>query len=132
MTEHKCAQVLRWVASGERIEHQGACKSHQTVLKLVASGYFSPEEFRLAPKTIKIGALKVEAPVLEPEEGQQVYFHSAWNPRDEVSVGSIRFNPKGNPRAVEMLRAKGLLFASAKACEEAHAAFSALLRGESC
>ena len=79
---------------------------------------------------MKIGNREVEAPVLEPEEGQQVYFHGAWNSRNEVSVYSIRFSPKSNPRGVGQMRAKGLLFATEEACQAAHDAIHALLRGE--
>ena len=86
--------------------------------------------FRLKPRTVKIGNREVEAPVLEPEEGQQVYFHGAWNSRNEVSVYSIRFSPKSNPRGVGQMRAKGLLFATEEACQAAHDAIHALLRGE--
>lgn len=88
--------------------------------------------FRLKPRTVKIGSREVEAPVLKPEVGDQVHFMNTWSVHQEVKIDSIRFNPKNNPKAIEQLRANGLLFASETAALAAHDAIHALLRGESC
>ena len=139
MAEHKYAQALRWLAEGQRVlakYHNGAealfpfCFDNAHIANAVdgKEGW----SFRLKPRTVKIGSREVEAPVLEPEVGEQVHFMNTWSAHQEVKIDSIRFNPKNNPKAVEQMRAKGLLFATENACRAAHDAIHALLRGESC
>ena len=132
--QHDYREIYGWMAEGKDVQvvmdNWTTC-SQEGLLRHMLNG-LAPEHFRLKPRTVKIGSREVEAPVLEPEEGEQVYFLSPRDFRDGAMVDSIRFSPKNNPHVVEHMRAKGMLFASAEACEEVHAAFSALLRGEAC
>lgn len=139
MTEHLHAQVLRWIAQGLSKEIECRCESWpdsqnwQPLLgntsehlgTLIKEEWDCRYEFRLKPRTVKIGSREVEAPVLEPDEGQRAWFTNSrgkpqWSDFDPESL-------LHRERA-----AGGRYYASEAAAVAAHEAVSALLRGESC
>lgn len=77
--EHKYAQVLRWIADGERIQHKH-CRGwmgcdNQRLLVLISSGAAdNPASYRLAPRTIRVNGVEVPAPEsVAPEKGITYY-----------------------------------------------------------
>ena len=125
MAEHKYAQVLRWIADGKAVQ----CKAHRgewveleeagRALHSIGLGTsIPPEGYRLKPRTVKIGSREVEAPVLEPEVGQTLWYWDNYHegPRD------------GKPSKEKA--SNGEWFASSDAARAAYAAYTALLRGE--
>lgn len=133
MAEHKYAQVLRWLADGQSVE---ACVKpsygwldfpsdfNEGALAKVLGGYemIEPYQFRLKPRTVMIGSREVEAPVLEPGDRQKVWcWDSDFNKPEEQYVDSDVAKPQFK---------LGLCFASEEACQAAHDAIHALLRGD--
>lgn len=81
-------------------------------------------EFRLKPRTVKIGSREVEAPVLDPQIGQELWYwdQGLWEPvkaEGDQALKSCDFTEAG------------LFFASPEACRAAREAVTALMRGES-
>lgn len=70
--EHPHAQVLRWIADGETVQAQfngdGVWQSMNSlndhVLADLLTGETTRREFRIKPKTIRIGYREIEAPVM--------------------------------------------------------------------
>ena len=129
MAEHKYAQVLRWIADGKAVQ----CKAHRggwveleeagRALQSIGLGTsIPPEDYRLKPRTVKIGSREVEAPVLEPGDRQMVWcWDSDFNKPEEHYADSAVAEPQFK---------LGLCFATEEACQAAHDAVHALLRGE--
>jgi hypothetical protein len=82
-------------------------------------------KFRLKPRTVKIGNREVEAPVLEPVEGQELWF---WDSR-EWEPACWKFSSY-SAQGVEQVK-RGEWFASEEACKAAYDAYCTALRGES-
>lgn len=133
MAEHKYAQVLRWIADGKAVQ----CKAPRggwveleeagRALQSIGLGIsIPPEDYRLKPRTVKIGSREVEAPVLEPvlEPGTP---GSVWTWNSDYCRPSE--HPDRSCVATEQY-ALGLCFATEEACRAAHDAIHALLRGE--
>lgn len=81
-------------------------------------------EFRLKPRTVKIGSRDVEAPVLDPVEGQMVYEHRSYVDGKHF-VRALPFDSGLAASAVS-----GKLFSNKDAAIAAFDAIQALLRGE--
>lgn len=82
-------------------------------------------EFRLKPRTVKIGSREVEAPVLEHVEGQTLWICAPTGEPERIEHGAY------HPDSYVALRVKnGQAFASPEAAVAAHEAITALLRGE--
>ena len=129
---HRYAEALRWIAEGKHVQIRWGSDERWLELKdrneivndeiLRGMGAY---QFRLKPRTVKIGSREVEAPVLEPEDGRTLWFtNSLGVPQAATFDGGTSRHDK---RA-----ASGRLFASEKAAVEAHEAVTALLRGKSC
>lgn len=139
-TEHRYAQVLRWIADGfaSRIEarlggseHSGQWGaligqfkewgySDDWQAALLRGDFDGNEwEFRIKPRTVKIGNREIEAPVLEPVEGQTVWY---WD--------SVHWKPVTSGGSQEDWARDGWYFASPEACRAAREAWVALMRGE--
>lgn len=127
---HRYAEALRWIADGKDAQIRWGSKLdwlymsesseivNDEVLRGVA-GY----EFRLKPHTVKIGSREVGAPVMEPAEGQTLWFTN--------SFGVVQRSMFEGESGVKAKRASGgRYFASEAAAIAAHEAISALLRGE--
>lgn len=128
-TEHKYAQVLRWIADGKTVQIRWGVDLRWVALEnrneivndeiLRGAGDY---EFRLKPRTVKIGSREVEVPVLEPVEGQKLWY---WNTQ-EGCASSVTYGAAFSASAKE-----GEFFSSEDAASCAYSAFTALLRGES-
>lgn len=123
---HRYAEMLGWLQAGQQIlgKWQGGAEGHFPVSftsREVAYAVDGAEgwEFRLKPRTVKIGSREIEAPVLDPVEGQRLWYVNA--------CGEVYSNTMGNAR-LEV--AFGRAFASKEAALAAFEAVSALLRGE--
>lgn len=126
---HRYAEALRWIADGKDVQVRWGLKPdwlemskrneivNDEVLRGVG-GY----EFRLKPRTVKIGSREIEAPVMEPVEGQRVYWTAASGTENSAVFQS--------GECMEDRAQAGRLFASEDAARAAHEAISALLRGE--
>lgn len=119
-------KVYGWMAEGKDVQvvmdNWTTC-SQEGLLRHMLNG-LEPEHFRLKPRTVKIGNREVEAPVLEPGTLETVW---CW---DTDYCRPEKLSPKGNVAGDQY--AFGLCFATREACQAAHDAFHALLRGESC
>lgn len=95
---------------------------HDHAASHLLSGRKTAYQFRLKPRTVKIGSREVEAPVLEPGDRQMVWcWDSDFNkPEEQHADGGV---------AKDQFKL-GLCFASEEACRAAHDAIHALLRGE--
>lgn len=77
--EHKYAQVLRWIADGERIQQDfrgewRVCANCNLLLMIANGSADSPSTFRLAPRTIRVNGVEVPAPEkVAPEKGSTYY-----------------------------------------------------------
>lgn len=126
------AEALRVAADGkfsdlqfcdEGGQWQMLSGAHDSQLaKFARCGWADCWEFRLKPRTVKIGSREVEAPVLEPGELKMVWcWDSDYNrPEEQYADGSV----------AEPQFELGLCFATEEACRAAHDAFHALLRGD--
>lgn len=126
---HRYTEMLGWLQAGQQIlgKWQGGAEGHFPVSfssREVAYAVDGAEgwEFRLKPRTVKIGSREIEAPVLEPVEGQRVYWTAASGTENSAVFQS-------GERMDDRAQA-GRLFASEDAARAAHEAISALLRGE--
>lgn len=125
-TEHEYAQAFRWLAEGTVVlgrydggEEAAFPDDFSTAAVTDAVRGCPGWEFRIKPRTVKIGSREVEAPVLEPEEGQRLWF-----------VGSDGEAYANTPKMLEFDIASGRAFATKEAALAAHDAITALLRGE--
>ena len=135
MAEHLHAQVLRWVAQGLsreiecRREGWPDSQNWQPLLgntsehlgNLIKEGGDHRYEFRLKPRTVKIGSREVEAPVLEPGALEIVWY---WDTDYQAPD-----NTPASSHYARRLYEKGLGFATKDSCQAAHDAIHALLRG---
>lgn len=124
--EHPHAQVLRWIADGETVQarHRSAWADlmhfKEQVLAHLMSGRESPLEFRIKPKTITVGDLEIEAPVMSgpgyfiTDTGHELSWFD--DERDRNSFADMQKN--------------GRVFASVEAARAAQEAFTALLTRE--
>lgn len=73
--EHEYAQVLRWLADGEKIQvnvNGWTTLSKEGVLRHILTG--THNEFRLAPRTIRVNGVEVPAPErVAPISGTKYY-----------------------------------------------------------
>ena len=127
---HRYAEVMGWLAEGKPV--LGRFKGGEEALfpndftTASAAGFLMGSEgweFRLKPRTVKIGSREVEAPVLRPEQGQKV-----WYTNQKATQTEIVFDRGAFIHIV--LAGVGRLYASEKASGEAFGAITALLRGE--
>ena len=133
MAEHKYAQVLRWIADGKAVQ----CKARRgewveleeagRALQSIGLGTSTPpEDYRLKPRTVKIGNREVKAPVLAPVAGQRLWY---WDSMSNT-YNFYDFDPSV-PLSVEQAK-RGEMFASEDDCRDATETWFGLLRGESC
>ena len=125
-------QAVRWMLDGLDVEasipDQGWEKLEKTVANdselgaLVRGAWGERWEFRLKPRTVKVGNREIEAPVLDPVEGQEL-----WACDPDGTCGRLTTFTKGY---VELVVDAGRAFASSEAARAAHAAITALMRGE--
>lgn len=124
-TEHKYAHVLRWIADGKAVQIRWGKdprwmpleQRNEIVNDEILRGV-GDYEFRIKPRTVKIGSREVEAPVLEPAEGQELWY---WN---------YKYEEPRQSRVPSMNKAHaGVYFASPEACRAAHQALTELLTG---
>lgn len=122
---HRYAEMLGWLQAGQQIlgKWRGGAEGHFPVsfnFREVAYAVDGAEgwEFRLKPRTVKIGNREVEAPVMEPEAGQALWY---W---DNYHDGPCNGKPSKDEAS------NGEWFASSEAARAAYAAYTALLRGE--
>ena len=129
---HRYAEVLRWIADGEVVQHRlpnseasewsDFCLDDDACRRLIKGTLNSLWEFRLKPRTVKIGSREVEAPVLEPGDRQMVWcWDSEFNKPEQLYADGGVAEPQFK---------LGLCFATEEACRAAHDAIHALLRGE--
>lgn len=134
--KHKYAQALRWIADGEEVQariQEGPWallndfnNEHSTNILKGAVHSFSDYEFRIKPKTVKIGSREVEAPVLAPEAGTELWYA---NTAHGCRIEPFRFSENPHPHIADRV-ASGQAFANSEAALAAHEAISALLRGD--
>lgn len=127
--EHKYAQVLRWIADGKKIKiryvsGETSIANNQSLLQSIAMcGLADGVEFRLAPRTVKVGDSVIEAPLGECEDGRITWFRPA-------GPGPAMPMPfSGTSHNDSCLLENGRLFASKEAAEAAHAAWVKLMTG---
>lgn len=133
---HRYAEALRWIADGKDVQIRWGLNSdwlemaprNEIVNDEVLRGV-GEYEFRLKPRTVKIGSREVEAPVLEPVKMTSVFFLDTSSMSQQCRFNWIVYNPEANPPNIEQLRSRGLLFASRAAAERFHDALSELLTG---
>lgn len=126
MTEHKYAQVLRWIADGKKVQWNGWDGAWHTltekeILKaLGGDDPAPPHDFRLAPRTVKVGDVEIEAPLTELN-GEAWYFEPDGSVYDTSGVTRVW---------VDIAMNSGMLFSTKEAAEAAHAAWVKLMRGD--
>lgn len=124
MKPHTYAEVLGWIAAGERVQwldHTNVWQDQRpsTTLNEIARELYGVTRYRKAPRTIKIGNREVEAPILNPKTGETVYRKVSRECR------AVAYN-----QVSDRIAAEGRYFASPEAAIAAHDAIVALLRGE--
>lgn len=126
--EHPHAQVLRWIADGETVQAQfngdGVWQSMNSlndhVLAALLAGLVKSWEFRIKPKTIRIGDREIEAPIKSgpgyfiTDTGHELPWFD--DERDKNSFADMQKN--------------GRVFASIEAARAAQEAITALLTKE--
>jgi hypothetical protein len=126
--EHPHAQVLRWIADGETVQAQfngdGVWQSMNSlndhVLADLLTGETTRREFRIKPKTIRVGDREIEAPVMSgpgyfiTEAGFELQFFA--DSRDTAGYADVQ--------------KRGHVFASIEAARAAQEAITALLTKE--
>lgn len=128
--EHPHAQVLRWIADGEDVQARMSDGSetwwsfpgkysHASERKVLL-GEPSGLEFRLKPKTIRIGDREIEAPVMS---GPGYFITNAGDSLDYF--GDNRDHP-----AFAGMQKLGRVFATPEAARAAQEAITALLTRE--
>lgn len=131
MTEHKYAQVLRWIADGKEVQTKfldGSwvdvkCFADKKLASMLRNEFHASDEFRLAPRTVKVGDVEIEPPLSECQEGEKVFVRLV-----DGEVAALDFY-KASSYCVGMLEA-GRLFRTPEAAEAAHAAWVKLMRGD--
>lgn len=133
---HRYSDMLGWLQAGQQIlgKWRGGVEGHFPVSfnsREVAYAVDGAEgwEFRLKPRTVKIGSREVEAPVLDPVKLTHVFFLDTSRVGEQCRFNSIVYNPTANPPNIEQLRSRGLLFASLEDAKAFHDALSELLTG---
>lgn len=126
MKPHPYAEVLGWIAAGERVQWLDCTnvwrdQHPSTTLNEISRDCYGVTRYRKTPRTIKIGNREVEAPVINPTPGQTVYRKE----NSEHEVMDVVYDP-----AYSRIAAEGRYFASPEAALAAHDAIVALLRGE--
>ena len=122
--QHDYREVYGWMAGGKDVQvemNNWTTCSQEGALRHILNG-LAPKHFRLKPRTVKIGSREVEAPVLEPGTLGTVW---CW---DSDHCGPVAQMPGWSVAGDQY--ALGLCFASREACQAAHDAIHALLRGE--
>lgn len=131
MTEHKYAQVLRWIADGKRVQGKSIDSSEWVDVKEWGAYKFQLAfqdgeggyQFRLVPRTVKVGDVEIEAPLDSAAHGSTAYFCDDFGAAHEIGV------MLGSMHHAALLQS-GRLFSSAEAAEAAHAAWVKLMRGD--
>lgn len=129
MAENKYAQVLRWIADGEIVQWKPeSCEwvdqRWESTLSEIANHEYQPESYRIAPRTLTIAGVEIEAPLTEAIQGQTVYASDATG-----RVAPFRFS-EADIKGVEDALANGRLFATPEAAKAAYDAITALLTGK--
>lgn len=125
MAEHKYAQVLRWIADGEKVqikmEEWVTCSAEGAMLYILNDTH---HQFRLKPRTLKIAGVELEAPLNDAGGMQTVYASDATG-----RVAPITFNPSDlvHGQGYKDALANGRLFATPEAAKSAYDAITALL-----
>lgn len=127
MTEHKYAQVLRWIADGKKVQFRANTGTFvdeciERTLHRISVG-LDGHEYRIAPRTVKVGDVEIEAPLDSAAHGSTAYFCDDFGAAHEIvlMLGSMHH---------AALLQSGRLFSSAEAAEAAHAAWVKLMRGD--
>lgn len=125
-TEHKYAQVLRWIADGEQVQWQSSNgqwldESAEGVLQEILSDKFIVDRYRIKPKTIMIGDVECEAPLMSPEIDKELWVFSVEEMDACLTYHDPYFSKSRNAAD------SGLFFASKEACLAAHNAITKLL-----
>lgn len=123
--EHKYAQVLRWIADGKKIQWQSSdgtwCdECHKEALGSILDEGYVPSRYRLAPRTVKVGDVEIEAPAMDLEEDGTDYF---WVTADGVVYGVL----DKSAVFVGDLRKRGRLFSTREAAKAANDAWVKLM-----
>lgn len=127
--EHKYAQALRWVAGGEHVQLRWGkhprwmelLERHEIVMGEILRGA-EDYEFRIKPRTMKIGKREIAAPLPVSTETTAEGFTTDNYGKPHQWVGVTQFGQ-------DLLKA-GRVFATADDAADAYNAVSALLRGE--
>lgn len=83
-TEHKYAHILRAIADGKAVQWQDSRGIWMNpvpseVLEFIASDSYSPDRYRIKPRTININGYEVPEPVREPLDFGTNYWLSSVN-----------------------------------------------------
>lgn len=123
-------QAALWAIEGKDVQYRlssrsgewdsmSRCTDHEMGC-LMRGGWSADWEFRLKPRTVKIGNREVEAPVLEPEPGAELWFV---NTMHGCRVEPFRFSGNPHPHIADRVSA-GRAFASSGAALAAYEAES--------
>jgi hypothetical protein len=131
--EHKYAQVLRWIADGKKVqamnmraEKNGWCDFpwdfNERALSTVLKGLDLIDEyaFRLAPRTVKVGDVEIEAPLQGGSHGSTAYYTNAHG-------RAVSFDLEIGDAASDGLLRGGRLFSTPESAKAAHAAWVKLM-----
>lgn len=133
-TEHRYAQALRWIADGKNLQIRWGKdprwmelpERNEIVMDEILRGV-GAYEFRIKPRTVKIGNREIEAPVLEPEEGQELWYCATCPRTGERYTASLMFT-HDSPTCVGLQSARQL-YLSGEAATTARDAWVALVDG---
>lgn len=129
--EHKYAQVLRWIADGKKVQVLSEGVLGDSAWKPIAE-VMSPDcwkevidevdeyEFRLAPRTVKVGDVEIESSIRDAIHGQSVYWVNQFGE-------AVSFKYLVMDSLHENLMNQGKLFAAKEAAEAAHDAWVKLM-----
>lgn len=138
MAGHVHAQAWQWLAEGQSIQARRTgfigpqewaifpsdFKPEATVLALMGDEKW---EFRVAPRTLTIAGVEIEAPLTEAIQGQTVYASDATGRVAAITFNAVHItHGKGHEDAL----ANGRLFATQEAAKAAYDAITALLTGK--
>lgn len=128
--EHPHAQVLRWIADGESVQFRLKAEDSEwnsmevmsyTRLGCLAQGHaFAGCEFRIKPKTIRVGDREIEAPI---KSGPGYFITDTGH---ELSW----FDDERDRSSYTGMQKRGRVFASIEAARAAQEAITALLTRE--
>ena len=127
--EHPYAQVLRWIADGERVEWRNSAgdwqeQSAKQNLNEAANSDFHPATYRIKPKTITVGKYEVAEPMkVAPAIGTRYWWLDF---RDRQPVDSYEWT---NGPVDKSLLKSGMCWLNPEDAELAAKAFSELLLG---